>query len=126
MKHPSEAVVIALWKAMDDRDWDRAGALLDEDVVVDWPHSRERFRGRAAFVAMNRAYPGAWRITVRRVARIGDEVLTVVSVADGAAEHHAVSFFEVREGRVRAALEYWSSPEDPPGWRTAGGWAERY
>jgi ketosteroid isomerase-like protein len=40
MSEPAE-VARALWDRFQKRDWDAAGELLAEDVVVDWPHTRE-------------------------------------------------------------------------------------
>src|SRR5262249_51397930 len=60
-------VVAELWTRFESRDWDGAAELLAEDVVVDWPHSRERLRGRANVVGFNRAYPEGWSIRVLRI-----------------------------------------------------------
>jgi limonene-1,2-epoxide hydrolase len=71
VSEPAE-VVRALWERFQARSWDAAGELLAEDVVVDWPQTRERMRGRANVIAVNRNYPEGWTIRVLRVLAEGD------------------------------------------------------
>jgi len=121
------AVVRALWERFEARDWDSAAELLDENVVVDWPQTRERIRGRDRVIAVNRNYPEGWTIRVLRVLQDGD-----VAVSEVAVDHvdhgtfHAASFFDVAGGRIVRATEYWVDPPtgDPPVWRAE--WVERY
>ena len=63
-------VVRGLWEAMQARDWAGAAELVDEDVVVEWPVSRERMTGRENYISVNHEYPEGWEIRVLRV--IGD------------------------------------------------------
>ena len=110
----------AYWERIDARDWDAVGRLLAEDVVVDWPHSRERFRGPDNVVGMNRAYPEGWSIEVLRVLDAGDVVVSEVRVPfRDQAVFFVASFFEVRDGRIRRVVEYWveAGQEEPPEWR---------
>lgn len=126
MSEPGE-VVRALWERLEARDWDAAAELLAEDVVVDWPQTRERIRGRDRVIAVNRNYPEGWTIRVLRVLQDGD-----VAVSEVAVDHvdhgtfHAASFFEVEDGRIVRGTEYWVDPPsgDPPAWRAE--WVERY
>ena len=54
-------VVAAYWAAAEARDWDRFGALLADDVVYEAPQTRERVRGRAAYLRFNaEGFPGDW------------------------------------------------------------------
>jgi ketosteroid isomerase-like protein len=126
MSDPAE-VVRALWSRFEARDWDAAAELLAEDVVVEWPQTRERMRGRANVIAVNRNYPEGWTIRVLRVLQEGD-----VAVSEVAVDHvdhgtfHAASFFEVRDGQIVRGTDYWVDPPtgDPPTWRAE--WVERY
>ena len=100
MSDPAE-VVRGLWDRFEARDWDAAAELLAEDVVVDWPQTRERMRGRENVIAVNRNYPEGWTIRVLRVLQEGD-----VAVSEVAVDHvdhgtfHAASFFDVRDGQI--------------------------
>ena len=71
-------IVTQLWEAMEARDWETVAGLLADDFVCEWPVSRERFRGRDNFVAVNRAYPGDWHVAVRQVIAEGDRAASEV------------------------------------------------
>ena len=123
---PAE-VVRALWERFEARDWDAAGELLAEDVVVEWPHSYERICGRANVIAVNRHYPEGWTIRVLRVLTEGETAVSEVAVDhEGLGTFHVVSLAEVRDGQIVHATEYWVAPPsgDPPAWRAQ--WVERY
>lgn len=124
MREGDERVVRALWEAMEGRRWDDAAALLHEDVVVEWPQSRERIRGRAHVVALNRDYPGDWHLVVEEAfaGADGRVVARVRILLDGKHEW-ALGVYEVEGGRVRRAVEHWASEYEAPAWRAA--WVER-
>ncbi|WP_233601058.1 MULTISPECIES: nuclear transport factor 2 family protein [Micromonospora] len=46
-------------------------ALLTDDVVYEMPQTRERIRGRDAFLRFNVEYPGDWHLRARRVVADG-------------------------------------------------------
>src|SRR5215472_3579716 len=61
-------VVRAYWEAAADRRWDDFGALLADDVVYEAPQSRERVRGRGAYLRFNEeGFPGPWRLEVVKI-----------------------------------------------------------
>jgi ketosteroid isomerase-like protein len=116
-------VVEQLWTRMQARDWTGVGALLAEDVVIDWPVSAERIRGRKNFVAVNSEYPQGWSIHILRIVAgaDGEQVVSEVDVPqEGVGLFRAVSFWTVREGLIVSGREYWTVPgADPvPAWRT--------
>lgn len=115
---PAETVT-ALWDRMEARDWAGLGALLAEDVRVEWPHTGELFRGRATVVAVNAEYPEGWSIRVLRVVGDADTAVSEVAVPMDGVDHRVVSFWTVRDGLVTAATEYWSvaGAEAAPAWR---------
>ena len=118
-------LVRRLWAHFDAGDFDAATPILWEDFVAEWPQSRERMRGRENFLAVNRNYPGKSRCTVLRIVEAGDLVVSEVKVVtDGKAPIFAISFFEVREGRLARAVEYWGDSYEPPAWRSP--WVERF
>lgn len=107
-------VVEALWRAIQARDWEGVAALLADDFVCEWPVSGERIRGRENFVAVNRDYPGDWRIEVRRVIAEGERAASEVAVRIGEKVDVAVSFYELREGRIAREVDYWPEPYAAP------------
>jgi ketosteroid isomerase-like protein len=115
-------IVTQLWEAMEARDWETVGALLADDFVCEWPVSRERFRGRDNFVAVNRAYPGDWHVAVRQVIAEGDRAASEVIAEVEGKRDVAISFYEFRDGRIVRETDYWPEPYPAPAWRAQ--WAE--
>jgi ketosteroid isomerase-like protein len=120
----SAEAVRRLWERMEARDWDAVAMLLHPDVVVDWPATGERMRGRDSYLAVQRNYPEGWRIEVLRVVDGGDEVASEVRVEHEGKRFYAASFFELKDGVVVRAVEHWSDgePAEPPAWRAP--WTE--
>lgn len=124
----NEEVVRILWQAFDRLDFDLAREVLHADFVCEWPQSRERIRGAENFIAVNRNYPGKWRIYILRIVADADEVVTEVEVEltaeNGAVrQDRAVSFFRLRDGRIAYLREYWPEPFAAPDWRAQ--WVEK-
>lgn len=113
-------VVERFWEAMKANDFRAAGELLHDEYVLEWPQSKERIRGRENFVAINENYPaeGTWSFTVHRIVADGGEVATDVSVTDGTQSARAVTFSEVRDGRISRQTEFWPDPYEAPEWRS--------
>lgn len=108
------------WRAIDARDWTRAAEELHPDAVVEWPHTGERFQNRDAFIAVNRAYPGDWRVHVKRIVSEGRHIASEVVVTGGETTYYVASFFTLREGRIARVTEYWvDGTAQPPEWRVA-------
>ena len=104
---PSE-VVAQLWARVQARDWDGVGELLAEDFVLEWPHDLVRLRGRENFVEFNRSYPEGWSIEVLRIVAEGSTVVSEVRVPHPTVgPNYALSFYEVDDGRITSAREYW-------------------
>lgn len=107
---------------MQARDWAGVGALLADDVTVDWPVSGERIRGRENYVRINAEYPEGWSIKVLRIVASGDEVVSEVEVPhDSMGIHRVASFWRVRDGLITEGREYWTElGADPsPEWRAS-------
>ena len=117
-------LAVELWRCFDERRFRDALPLLSEDFEAHWPNTRERFRGPENFIALNESYPGDSRCTVRRVDECADTVVTVTEISNDDTELFAVSFFEVRNGRIVRAEEYFADNGSPPFERSA--FAERY
>jgi hypothetical protein len=111
-------IVEQFWQRMSAFDFAGAGELLHDDYVCEWPQSRERIRGRPNFVALNAAYPGRWVIAIQRIVASDDQVTTEVTLtnqlAPGQAPDVAVSFFELRHGKIRYERDYWPEPYAAP------------
>lgn len=121
----NRALVERFWAAMAANDFCAAGRALHDDFSLDWPQSGERIRGRDHFVAINEAYPaaGPWRIVLQRLIADGDTVATEVTVTDGVRSDRAITFSEIRDGRIVRQVEYWPETMEAAPWRAA--WVEQ-
>ncbi|MEL7098808.1 MAG: nuclear transport factor 2 family protein [Pseudomonadota bacterium] len=113
------AVVEGFWDTMADNDFAAASFCLTEDFEGYWPQSRELIRGRAAFSAVNTAYPaaGPWLFDVQNIVADANMVATNVAITDGDIEARAVTFHWVRGVLIHRQLEYWPDPYPAPAWR---------
>jgi ketosteroid isomerase-like protein len=121
----SKQVMQEFWAAMQTNDFAKAGAILHDDYILEWPQSGERTRGRANFVAINENYPahGRWEFTVHRILAEGDQVVSEVGVTDGLSKARVITFSTVRDGRILRQIEFWPDPFEPAAWRAA--WVEK-
>ena len=112
-------VVRAFWRLMASNDFHAVRAVLAPAFVLEWPQSRERIRGSERFAQMNAEYPaqGPWSFTLNRLVASDTEVVTDVTVTDGAQTARALSFFEVSDGAITRLVEFWPEPYEPPGHR---------
>lgn len=111
------ALVHELWARLHDRRWDEAGALLATDAVVRYPDSGRVLTGPAEFADFNKDYPGTSACTVlRTLARPdGDAELVVAEVRvdnDQLGRFWCAGFYQVIDGVIVGADEYWVSPPD--------------
>ena len=98
----SAQAVRLLWERMEARDWEGVAAQLHPDVVVDWPNTAERMRGRENYVAVQREYPEDWHVEVLRIVDGGDQVASEVRVDHDGKQFYASSFFELADGKIVA------------------------
>lgn len=74
---------------------------------------------------MNRYYPGNHKIEVIHAFEVGNKVLTTVWIeADTGQKTFANSIFDVKDGMIFRAEEYWAEPYPAPESRKQ--WVESY
>lgn len=108
----------AFWDALQARKWDEVSELLHESFRAEFPQSGEHFN-RQDFIRMNRFYPGAWDIRLRDLFEYKGRVVTEVEVTLNGRTERAISFFQVRNGKVIELREFWPEPFPVPEWRRA-------
>ncbi|HZG03861.1 MAG TPA: nuclear transport factor 2 family protein [Streptomyces sp.] len=112
------AAIERYWSAAQARDWDAFGALVAPDVRYEVPQTRERVRGREAYVRFNAEYPGDWRVTVERIVAGEREGVSWVSFAvDGRTETGLCFFTFDEDGLISAIADFWPEPYEPPAGR---------
>jgi ketosteroid isomerase-like protein len=100
-----------LWRALAAQQWETAEAEMHPNAVVEWPHTGESFVGRDAFIAVHRAFPGPWTLEIRRVVTEGRDIASEVVARSGEDVWYVASFFNLRDGRIQRAVEYWVTGE---------------
>jgi hypothetical protein len=117
-------LIIRFWNLFSEQRWEEAAGLLHGEFVATWPQSRERMRGAANFIDVNRHYPGNHKIEVIHAFEIGNKVLTTVWIeADTGQKTFANSIFEIQDGKILKVEEYWAEPYAAPDWRKQ--WVEQ-
>jgi limonene-1,2-epoxide hydrolase len=121
----SKQVVEGFWAAMQTNNFKAAGEFLHDGYILEWPQSGERIRGRTNFVAVNEHYPahGRWEFRIHHILAEGNEVVSDVSVTDGAITGRAITFSTVRDGKILHQTEFWPDPFEPAAWRAE--WVEK-
>jgi ketosteroid isomerase-like protein len=108
-------IVRRYWNAAEARDWAAFEALLADDVVYELPQTRERIRGRAAYVRFNQEYPGDWHLTVERAVGAGQHGASWTSFRVDGSTAPGVCFFDLdADGRIGRITDFWPEPYDPP------------
>jgi hypothetical protein len=103
------------WSSAEARDWTTFKTTLAEGVVYDLPQTRERIRGRAAFLRFNQEYPGDWHLRVQRIVADGEQVVTWLHATVGLKEMYAIAFFTGdEEGRITTITDFWPEAYEPP------------
>jgi hypothetical protein len=91
--------------------------LRHEDVVLDLPQSGERIRGRDNMKAMQDAYPGPPKATVRRIVGSGDVWVVEAHSDYGGRIYYVALIVEFREGKIIRETRYYADPFEAPAWR---------
>lgn len=99
--------------------------LLHPRFVAVWPQSKERIVGPRNFIDVNRFYPGNHKIEwVHGFEVVGKVITTVWIEADTGQKIFANSYFDIEDGKIIRAEEYWAEPYPAPEWRKK--WVESY
>jgi hypothetical protein len=105
-------------------DPDLLAAELHDDIVVDWPQSGERIRGKANLDAINRALPGGHpKGTLLNLRALGNFGVLELRLVYGSETVYVVELLEFKDRKVYRATEYFGSPFEPPSWRRQ--WVEK-
>jgi ketosteroid isomerase-like protein len=114
----SRRTATAYVDSLERRDWPRLTSLLAEDVVYEMPQTRERIRGRAAFLQFNVEYPGDWHLEIRRLVADGRHVAVWLDVRVGTDRQEACVWLDLAEdGTISRITDYWPEAYEPPAGR---------
>jgi hypothetical protein len=90
-----------LWRGLQAHDWPAVRSQFQPNARVEWPHSGERLAVEE-YVAARRAR-GSETIRVRRLLIEGRFVAVEATVGDA----RCAGFYDLHDGLVAAAVEYW-------------------
>ena len=101
------------------KDVDRAHEMYQEDAVLEFPQSGERFEGLVHFKEWRRQYPADVRFRVRRLTVREDLAVVECSVSyNGGPWVFGVQVLEFRGDRVARERVYVAEGWEAPEWRT--------
>jgi hypothetical protein len=109
-------IVGKFWRDLDARRWDRVKGYFTKDAEIKWPNTGERFKA-ADFQSVNGEYPDDWRVSVEKILKAGNTIISVVKASDGSSFFHATSFFTFKSRKIASLHEYWGEVGKPQNWR---------
>jgi ketosteroid isomerase-like protein len=98
-------------EATERGDLDALAAMAHEDIIMEWPQSGERFRGRQNALAALRAQETKPEMAGEpRMIGSGDVWVLMTPLRYGDEIHHYVGVYELRDGKIGRATEYFGAP----------------
>ena len=108
---PGEALIRELIEKAQLTDFGVIGEFATEDLVMEWPQSGERFRGRDNVVAAVRAQPNKPAVAgPLRVVGSTDVWTLMMPLRYGDQIYHYVGVYELERGRIKRVTEYFGEP----------------
>jgi len=105
------SVVMRFFEASERGDREAMAGLAHDDVLMEWPQSGERFRGRDnAFAAMESTEVKPEPAGEPRIVGEGNVWVLMMPLRYGEEIHHYVGVFEIDGGRIRRSTEYFGAP----------------
>ena len=109
------ATIGRFWRVTEARDWDGLAEVLADDLVYEMEQTRERVRGKPAFVRFFSEFPGDWHLTVRRVIADAGEGVSVLDFTVGEEQMVGITFFTFGpDGLISRVEDVWPEPYEPP------------
>ena len=110
------------WAASAVGDIEAEHEIYHDDVLVEYPQSGERIRGRHNIQALRGHHPAKLSFTIRRILGSGDLWITEYVLSYNGQPTQTVSIMEFRDGKVAYETQYFADPFEAPAWRSQ--WVE--
>jgi ketosteroid isomerase-like protein len=110
------------WAASAAGDIEAEHEIYHDDVLVEYPQSGERIRGRYNIQALRGHHPAKLSFTIRRILGSGDLWITEYVLSYNGQPTQTVSIMEFRDGKVAHETQYFADPFEAPAWRSQ--WVE--
>ena len=109
------ATIRRFWAATEARDWDGLAEVLADDLVYEMEQTRERVRGKPAFVRFFSEFPGDWHLVVRRIIADADGGVSTLDFTVGDEHMVGITFFTFgSDGRITRLEDVWPEPYERP------------
>ncbi len=89
-------------------------------MLVEYPQSGERIRGRHNIQALRGHHPAKLSFTIRRILGSGDLWITEYVLSYNEQPTQTVSIMEFRDGKVARETQYFADPFEPPAGKLSG------
>jgi ketosteroid isomerase-like protein len=119
------AILDRYWEATVTQNLEKVHEFYHDDVVIEFPQSGERIRGKQNIYELRSHYPTKTSYKVLRVRGDGDLWITEVIVTydnDKGNTIYGVAIMEFRNDKVVHETLYFAYPFKPPEWRSK--WVE--
>jgi hypothetical protein len=111
------------WAASASGDLEAEHDIYDDNVVCEYPQSREKIRGRRNLQALRGHHPGKPAgFAIRRIIGTGNLWVTEYEINYGDKVYQTVSIMEFKNDKVIHEVQYFAEPFDAPAWRAQ--WVE--
>ena len=111
MDQQTREIIEAFMAASGRHDLDALGAILHDEMVMEWPQSGERFVGRAnAIVAMRSQEVEPEVAGEARIVGDGDLWVAMVPLRYGTDLYHYVGVLELDGNQIRRGTGYFGAP----------------
>jgi ketosteroid isomerase-like protein len=109
-------VVAAYWAAAEARDWVALGALVADDMLYEAPQTRERVRGRDAYLRFNaEGFPSDWHVSVQRIVGEQGHAASWVEMNEAGETYPGLCFFDLAgDGRIERITDFWPTEYELP------------
>jgi hypothetical protein len=112
------------WTASASEDLETEHQIYDDNVVCEYPQSREVIRGRRNLQALRTHHPDKPRgFLIRRIVGIGDLWVTEYAINYATSVVQTVSIMEFQNGKVIHETQYFAEPFEASAWRSQ--WVEK-
>jgi len=120
MDEPNRQGIEQFMAAMESGDFDTASTFVHDDVVMEWPQSGERFRGKGnALGAMGATEVKPQPAGEPRLVGSGNVWVAMMPLRYGDEIFQYVGIYELEDGKLRRTTEFWGSPFPAPEARAA-------
>ena len=93
-------------------------AMYQEDAVLEFPQSGERFEGVENLRAWRSNYPASTSVEFQEIRGHGDLWVVELTIAyDGGAPNFGLSILELRDDKIARETIYVAEGWEPPEWR---------